>query len=359
MIPLVIRAEMRGRGDEVVCRAMLSPSNAPSDATLSQLGGAAHLVHGELEVIMAGVDAQELAGDILLLQPASGAVQRLVRANSRHNTFLITERCDQLCVMCSQPPKKTHVDYFAHYKTAALLAPEGAVLGLSGGEPTLYKEELFDLLQLVLTLRPDLRFHVLSNAQHFVEEDIDFLSSEAGRKVLWGVPLYSHKAATHDRLVGKAGAFGRLLDGLAILCRSGAPTELRTVVMQDNVHDLPELARFITTHIPFADPWAIMQLENIGFARNRWRELFFDHSLDFDPIARAIETARIHGVPAILYNFPLCTVPALYRRFAPSTISDWKRRFEPACDGCVVKKHCGGFFEWHPTTGSYERLGFA
>jgi His-Xaa-Ser system radical SAM maturase HxsC len=261
--------------------------------------------------------------------------------------------------MCSQPPKKNHVDMFRHFAAAVVLAPASATIGISGGEPTLYKGDLFHFLELALTLRPDLRFHVLSNAQHFVEDDIDFLRSDLAQKIQWGVPLYAADASLHDQIVGKVGAFERLEDGLAILCRAGAPLELRTVVMQQNVAQLADTARYIAAHIPFADPWAIMQLENIGFARNRWGELFFDHSVEFTPVANAVDIARVHGLPAILYNFPLCTVPRQYRRFAPSTISDWKRRFEDRCEGCIAKPHCGGFFEWHPDQASYQHLGMS
>lgn len=357
MIPLVLKAEVTGRTEDVVCRASMALPNNADEASVTQEGDTVIIKQTGWQARVFGATAEELAGDVLLVEPEQQQVQRLVRARSKHNTFLITERCDQLCVMCSQPPKKTHVDYFRHFKAAAILAPTNATIGMSGGEPTLYKAELFDLIEFAATLRPDLRFHVLTNAQHFTEEDVGFLSSEVGRKILWGVPLYSENAELHDRLVNKRGAYDLLMRGLAILCRSGAPTELRTVVMQDNVHELPALARFITTHVPFADPWAIMQLERIGYARNRWSQLFFDHSEDFSSIAKAVEIARLSGVPAILYNFPLCTVPSLYRRFAPSTISDWKRRYEPECEGCLAKPFCGGFFEWHPSNASYKHLG--
>lgn len=356
MIPLTLRADIRGISDDTVIR-VASDGDSSHDATIEQTEVGVSIHIGDTVINIQGSLAADFIGDVLLVQPGRGVIQRLVRAASQHNTFLVTERCDQLCVMCSQPPKKTHVDMFAHYAAAALLAPPNAVLGITGGEPTLYKDELFRFLSTALTLRPDLKFHVLSNGQHFVEDDVDFLSSSVGRKILWGVPLYSYDARTHDHLVGKDGAFELLMGGLAVLCRAGASVELRTVVMQGNVNHLPALAEFIAIHAPFAAPWAIMQLENIGFARNRWRELFFDHSTDFDAIANAIDLARLHGIKTTLYNFPLCTVPAPYRRFAPSTISDWKRRFEPRCDGCIGKRHCGGFFEWHPDDASYEKLG--
>jgi His-Xaa-Ser system radical SAM maturase HxsC len=356
VIPLVLRAEIDGCEDDVVCRAVPDERTSEYDIEVVATADGAMITAQSWRARVHGVAAADLAGDVLLVQPKRGIVQRLIRKTSPHNTLLITERCDQLCVMCSQPPKKTHEDQFRHYKVACLLAPQDAVIGLSGGEPTLYKEELFDLLSFALSMRPDLSFHVLTNAQHFVEGDVEFLASDIGRKILWGVPLYASEPDLHDRLVGKVGAFHQLQRGLSILCRSGAPTELRTVVMTENARELPRLARHIARHISFASPWAIMQLENTGYAKNRWNDLFYDHSEDFTPIAEAVDVARINGLTAMLYNFPLCTVPRAYRRLSPSTISDWKRRYEPACETCKARHWCSGFFEWHPSQASYQHL---
>src|SRR5690606_40913863 len=72
-------------------------------------------------------------------QQAGAGLRNFWWADSRHNTLLVTERCDQLSVMCSQPPKKQHTDLFPLLKQACLLAPKGATIGFSGGEPTLYQ----------------------------------------------------------------------------------------------------------------------------------------------------------------------------------------------------------------------------
>ncbi|BDB44749.1 MULTISPECIES: hypothetical protein [Mycobacterium] len=46
-------------------------------------------------------------GDVLSIHPPSGRVRVLYRRSSRHNYFLVTERCNNYCLMCSQPPKKS------------------------------------------------------------------------------------------------------------------------------------------------------------------------------------------------------------------------------------------------------------
>ena len=123
--------------------------------------------------------------------------------------------------MCSQPPKANHVDLFPLLERAALLAPATATIGLTGGEPTLFKEQLFQFLDTVSGARPDLRFHILTNAQHFTEADGPVLHRHA-KTVLWGVPLYAPFAMLHDAIVKKDGAFDRLGQSLAVLARAGA-----------------------------------------------------------------------------------------------------------------------------------------
>lgn len=295
-----------------------------------------------------GIRQVDLAGDVLLIDPRAGSAERLIRATSHHNTLLVTERCDQLCQMCSQPPKKTHHDRFALLERACLLAPQDIVIGITGGEPTLYKQDLLAMLERVLEQRPDLAFHVLSNGQHFVAEDVPRLRNPIYQCVQWGIPIYAASTALHDEIVGKAGAFEQLQENLAHLAKAGARIELRTVLLTTNALQIEELATYVVRRLPFVERWAIMQLENIGFARRRWDSLLFDHADHFAPIAGAVSRAALHDLNVQLYNFPLCTVPPSYRRYAVASISDWKQKFAPACAACNVRQSCSGFFEWHP-----------
>ncbi len=291
--------------------------------------------------------ATDLDGDVLLLVPGRQSAHRLVRARSRHNTFLVTEQCDQLCVMCSQPPKKYHVDLFDQFTAAALLAPQGARITISGGEPLLHKQRLFQLLIASAKARPDISFHILTNGQFFDLDDIPVMD-EAGRdRILWGIPLYASQAELHDFIVGKPGAFSRLMQSFEILMKAGAAVELRTVVLQQNWDAFPDLASYVSTRLPFIDVWAIMQLENIGYGRMNWAHSFKDTSLDFAHLRRAINLTIGRGIQTLLYNFPLCSVPPQYRYLAPGTISDWKNKFLKQCDGCSLRSTCGGFFEWY------------
>jgi len=353
MIPLVLPAVAEAERP-YVARLRSSPASGHADECRlveeGEDGSSAFAGPGGL-VTVDGASAADLDGDVVLVQPHSGGtarVERLLRSGSAHNTLLVTERCDQLCLMCSQPPKKTHVDRFDLLEQACRLAEPGTLIGISGGEPTLYKEQLCALIERVLEARPDLEFHVLTNAQHFEAGDVGRLRSPLYRRVSWGIPLYAADPALHDRIVGKDGAFRRLDRSFVHLIHSGARVELRTVLLGTNLERLPEIAHHVATRLRFIESWSIMQLENVGFARNRWAELYVNHRDNFAPIAAALEHAALHGVRARLFNFPRCTVPAPFRALAAASISDWKRKYVPACSACAERDSCCGFFEWHP-----------
>ena len=351
MIPLLLKGTAETKARFVVrLREYADLDTDAKDAVLAERSLGSRLFSSHRGTIRIDVDqATDLDGDVVVVDGIRGTVERLLRAGSKNNTLLITERCDQLCVMCSQPPKKTHVDRFAEYAEACKMAPFGDTIGLSGGEPTLYKEELFNFLREVSADRPDLCFHILTNGQHFTQDDRSNLLMARRANVTWGVPIYSHTASEHDRIVGKEGAFKSLCSGLEQLLLTASHVELRTVVLQENLQSLPLLARLISSHMTFCVQWSIMQLENIGFAAKRFQQLFVNHYSSFDPIAEALDVAELAGVSAVLFNFPRCGVPVEYRRYAVSSISDWKRKYSPACVSCNEIDQCGGFFEWQPS----------
>lgn len=320
----------------------------PGTSRLEAAGSERSIWCGEQGLLEVTHRTEKLEGDVVLVEPGAGRVERLIRSNSRHNTLLVTEQCDQLCVMCSQPPKKTHIDRFDHFTRACLLADEGMTIGISGGEPTLHLVRLLEMIGEVRGRRPDLSFHILSNAQHFEEEHIQLLRDATFEKIVWGVPLYSSDPACHDAVVGKVAAFERLMESFRILFLAGARIELRTVLMARNVGDLHRLSHFIAMNLPHVEQWSIMDLENAGFARARFAQLRVALPERFSEIATALDRAILHNIPVRLFNIPLCHIPAPYRHLAVASISDWKQRFADACGECSARPECAGFFEWHP-----------
>lgn len=300
-----------------------------------------------------------LEGELLLIDPKKPSCFRLLIPAATHNALLITEQCDQLCVMCSQPPKSRD-DSWLYWmcRDALLAAPPSMRITLTGGEPTLHKERLFEILDEATRLRPDLKIHILSNGQHLSQDDRETLVRiHRNQSVSWGIPIYSSVPVEHDTIVAKVGAFETLMDSLFILGSTGSIIEIRTVVLAQNFHELPFLAKFLGKNLSFMSYWALMALEPTGFARAFKTESFIDHTQFVAPLAHSVDIAASYGIDVRLFNFPLCTLPHELRRNCVKSISDWKQKYESFCNECAIKDACGGFFEWYDVGWSYKFMG--
>jgi len=294
-------------------------------------------------------------GEVLLIFPNVNLATRFYRPGEKSNTILLTERCDQYCTMCSQPPKSNDFTHWELYSQACCQMPDNQTVGISGGEPTLYKKDLFKFLEQMKADRPDLRFHVLTNAQHFEEADKSVLK-RLNEYVVWGVPLYAHQADIHDQIVGKSGAFEKLFSSFSVLLESEARVELRTVLLKQNLHALPFLAKEVAKHFQWIEVWSIMQLEQIGFARIDWETKFEDTSVFFDFVADALLISQACGLKAQLFNFPHCTVPEIHRSACVDSIADWKKKYLHECEGCAKQGNCCGFFEWYKEETGFSKI---
>src|SRR4029077_4028643 len=77
--------------------------------------------------------------DILGFHPSSKRFRTLYRRTSAHNSFLVTERCNHYCLMCSQPPKAADDSWILREirQSIPLVDKHTRSLGFTGGEPLL------------------------------------------------------------------------------------------------------------------------------------------------------------------------------------------------------------------------------
>jgi His-Xaa-Ser system radical SAM maturase HxsC len=293
--------------------------------------------------------------EIWIVYPDAHKISRFFRPSSNSNTILLTERCDQRCIMCSQPPRNLDYAHFELYKEAIRQIDHKCIIGISGGEPTLFKKELIRFIDECSIANDNVTFHVLTNAQHFETSDIQSITS-LRNNIIWAVPIYSNEVDCHDRIVGKQGAFRQLMRGLAILARASANVEIRTVILRENVYHITRLANFIGKNLPWINTWSLMQLEKKGFAVIDWDNKFFDTSEDFHMVEKSIEISCIRKFNLELFNFPRCTVPPQFRKYTRKSISDWKRKYLTACNVCSEKELCGGVFEWYDDDIGYNNI---
>jgi len=312
--------------------------------------------HVKNQIIILNEEIHDFDNDeIWLVFPKTNLINRFYRSSSNSNTILLTERCDQYCVMCSQPPKAKDYLHFDLFKEAINLISGPSVIGITGGEPTLYKKELFDLIRDVIKKNNEITFHILSNGQHFEETDIHFLTS-VNQNVLWAIPFYSDLPDLHNQIVGKDGAYKKLLSSFNILMSSGSRVELRTVLLKQNYENFLSLSKFVNEHFQWIEYWSIMQLEKFGFARINWAEKFVDTSRQFEILDGVLSMSDATDLNVQLFNFPTCSVPPKWRKLCFKSISDWKQKYISECQICIKKNDCCGFFEWYDEKDGYENI---
>jgi His-Xaa-Ser system radical SAM maturase HxsC len=233
-----------------------------------------------------------------------------------------------------------------------LVAAPPAVVGISGGEPTLHPERLRALLDLIHLRWPETRVEVLTNGRRLGDEHIarTLLEGLPPGRTNWLVPLYAGNDEVHDFVVQSPGAFDETIGGLMNLQQFGQAIQLRTVLIRPVIDGLVEWARFVGRNLPFVQAVALMATEPIGFALATKDLSVVDVLECGSELADTVAELELFGLHPVLMNMPLCKVPEKLRVHAAVSISDWKNDFEAECDDCELKSRCSGFFVWDNTT---------
>jgi His-Xaa-Ser system radical SAM maturase HxsC len=286
------------------------------------------------------------SGDVVCFD-RRGHVRTLYRRSSAHNFLFATERCNSYCLMCSQPPK--HVDdqwrVNEHLRVIELIDADAQSLGITGGEPTLLKDGLIDIVAKCKERLPDMALHILSNGRLFCYDSFARKIGEVRHTGLMiGVPLYADADAAHDHIVQAKGAFDQTLIGLQNLARHGVPVEIRIVVHALTWRRLEAIAEFVYRNLTFAAHVTFMGLEPMGFAVPNFEALWIDPWDYRDELTAATLFLARRGVSVSVYNHQLCTVPQTIWSFCRQSISDWKSEYLPVCETCDMRSQCGGFF---------------
>lgn len=287
------------------------------------------------------------SGDIIKFYPQSGKISVLYRKSSNYNVIFLTERCNSNCLMCSQPPRNVDDSYLAKdYLTAIpLMSPETVELGITGGEPTLLKNDFLNLIKVCRDYLPKTSLHTLSNGRLF--SYLQYAKALAEIKhpdLMIGIPLYSDIASIHDYVVQAKGAFDQTIRGILNLARTNIRVEIRVVVHQQTYQRLLQIAYFIARNLPFASHITFMGLEIIGHTRANLDNLWIDPVDYQNELQEAIYYLHKQRMNVSIYNHQLCVLNNTLWPFAKKSISDWKNEYFPQCESCVIKNKCGGFF---------------
>ena len=271
----------------------------------------------------------------------------ILSRKANHNTLLLTERCDNRCLFCSQPPKDRDDSWLLENAEFAIKDFNfKGTIGLSGGEPLLYGGSLVSMLERVLNECPETTFHILSNGRAFASSSYTKLMSticDTGR-IVFGIPIYSTSSNIHDECVGSQGAFEDTLMGLINAGNSGIPIEIRIIPLVQNCFELSSIVELVGRCISSLTQVSVMNLEPTGWAKHNWQNLYQSPSMYELELEKAVVTGEQMGLNLVLFNYPLCHLPEGIRHKAVKSISDWKNFYPDECNNCLEKYTCGGYF---------------
>jgi His-Xaa-Ser system radical SAM maturase HxsC len=284
-------------------------------------------------------------GDVVAL--GDGRIRSLFRAASRHNSLLLTEQCNNYCLMCSQPPKDVDDGWLLAevMETIRHIPRHTETLGITGGEPTLFGDGFINLLHHIKNWLPHTQLHVLSNGRAFSNRAFaEKYARVSHPDLMVGIPVYSDDPARHDYVVQAEGAFDETIRGILNLKDLGQKVEIRVVLHKQTCSGLAQLAEFIARNLLFVDHVALMGLEMTGFTRANLDSLWID-PIDYkDVLSESVRLLKSYGLKTSVYNHPLCLVNRDVESSYVRSISDWKNEYADECLPCTRRHECGGFF---------------
>lgn len=319
-----------------------------TDEAKKQNGYSAIISNKIIGTNVIGVELDELGelnnNDIVTID-ADGIINIIHEANSKHNAIFITGRCNSNCIMCPQPPVKEEADrHDLNLKHISLLPKDTISIGITGGEPTLIGNKLFEIIDHIKKSLPKTYINILSNGIRF--ENIEYARNFAqniNQNTVVDIPLYSDVDTIHNEIVGSK-TFNRTIKGIYNLAKFNVKIGIRIVVHKMNYKRLPQLAEYIYFNFPFVYQIAFMQMEPIGNALDNIEKLWID-PIDYnEELENAIKILHYRDLHVSIYNSQLCILSEKMRKFAVKSISEWKNIYVDDCEECILKPDCPGFF---------------
>lgn len=178
-------------------------------------------------------------GDVINIT-TDGEICFLYEINSTSNAVFATARCNHRCIMCPQPPvlqEKDRTDF--NLNLIKMFDKNTQEVGITGGEPTMIGDRLFDIIRQIKKSCPKAAISILSNGVKFA--DIDYAAKLAAcnhHDLQIDIPIFSDIASIHNHIVG-AKTFYKTVQGLYNLAQFGQQIGLRVVIHKQTYNRLP------------------------------------------------------------------------------------------------------------------------
>jgi MoaA/NifB/PqqE/SkfB family radical SAM enzyme len=273
----------------------------------------------------------------------------------------LTMACNERCPFCNVPAEDYERLTPPIEETRAELQrflDDGAqTLTISGGEPTLLRKRLVELVREARA--GGVRFVELQTNAVLITPAYAAELAEAGVTSAF-VSFLSHVPEHHDTLAGLAGAYPKCLAGIDAMLDAGIRVTLNPVTARLTEALVPDYIDFVAERLPRVRFISMSAVQPHGRAREQV-ELLPDYAVLREAIPEARRRAERHGIELVnpYCGLPLCigwedaadhSVEALeaegggWRRTLGLDNLGNKSHGEP-CRSCAFRTRCGG--AWH------------
>lgn len=290
-----------------------------------------------------------LDGDVLSIDNR-GIVYEEYRATSNDNAIVCTLQCNSNCFMCpcSEMSRRTSgICSLEELQELIRYIPRTApFITITGGEPTLLKNDFFGLFKTLQYEFNETKFLLLTNGRAFADYSFTQRFVEClPNNIRVGIPIYGYNEDTHDVITQTKGSFKQAVIGIHNLLHYNIETELRIVLTKQNINNMEKIARYIIKYFRGIACVNFMGLELMGNAAKNSEKVWLPFDEAFQKTKKAIRLLIGNGINTQLYNFPLCSVEPAYWEICAKSISDYKVEFGEECQECDLKEICGGVFD--------------
>lgn len=268
------------------------------------------------------------------------------RLNPYDIVLFITNQCNANCIMCPQPP---HKDDYSLYDTNLLLLEylkdqPIKKIGITGGEPTVKRNDLVKLLQLSYKNYPTAKVDLLTNAKKLSDFSYSKELSMSNPNINFCISFPSDNLEDFNSIIG-ADVFTDVLIAVQNLAKLRQNIELRIVIIKQNSNRLVSISEFIFRNFPFVIHIAFMGMEVIGHAFDNINKINIRPDEYNGSLLNAVQFLSQRDMAVSIYNIPYCLVDRRCWRFLRNSISAWKQSYSKECNLCIKKNSCPGLFE--------------
>lgn len=288
-------------------------------------------------------------GDVIEINSKRNSFKTLYKINSLDNIILTTNQCNNNCIMCPDSngirESRKNADINKLKLLVNLMDSKTKFVCITGGEPTLLKQDLFDLLEVCRKKLNNAEFIMLTNGRTFYYENYtrQFIK-HSPTNIILGIPIHSYKEEIHDKITRAKGSYVQTFTGIKNLLKYDQLVEIRVVINKLNYLDLNNIAEMIAKEFPNCYRVNFMAMEILGNAYFNVDDVWVDFKEFNKILENACMTLLSKGIRTYIYNIPLCHINKKFWSITKKSITQYKIRYGEECDGCKVRDKCGGFF---------------